>query len=107
VALTLGAVMTLATMSLTAYERVGRSAQLTSAVTVAQQQIERLRTLDYASAGLTAGTTTVQLSGAYEGFVRTTLIQDDVPETGLKQVTVTAVAPAGRRVQLVSLIGSR
>ena len=51
-----------------------------------------------------AGTSNETLIGDYHGYVRTTLIEDDTPAAGIKQVKVTTTTPSGRSVQIVSVI---
>ena len=102
--LTAMAVMTVAGMSVTAFDKVHRSALTTSAVTLAEQRIEWLRSQPFTSPLLAAGTTFESLTGGYEGYVRTTTIENDTPAVGIKQVKVTTTTPNGRNVQVVSLI---
>lgn len=104
VTLTAGAVLAISAMSLTAYHRVNRSGQTTSALGVAEQRTEWLRNQPYDSAALAPGTQTEPLSGFYAGYTLTTRIESDTPVAGIKQVTVMATPPSGKSVQLVSLI---
>ncbi len=97
------AILAIASMFPTGYTNVHRSGVDTVAVTLAQQRLEWLRNQAYLSAALAAGTTTESSLSGYGGYARTTLIQDNVPVSGVKRVTVTVVAPAGRRVQITSL----
>jgi type IV pilus assembly protein PilV len=97
------AILAIASMFPTGYTTVHRSGVDTVAVTLAQQRLEWLRNQAYLSAALAAGTTTEPSLSGYAGYVRTTLIQDNAPVSGVKRVTVTVVAPAGRRVQITSL----
>lgn len=98
------ALLAIASMFPTAYSNVDRSGKDTVAVTLAQQRIEWLRNQAYASAALAAGTTTEAAIAGYAGYTRTTVIQDNTPVSGIKQVTVTVATPVGRTVQLLSLI---
>lgn len=101
------ALVGIAGMTPTAYRTVDWSGEDTMAVTLAKQQIEWLKNQPYTSAPLAAGTTTENLVGNYAGYTRTTVVVDDPPAlgvAGIKQVTVTVATPAGRSVQLVSLI---
>ena len=97
------AILAIASMFPTAYTTVHRSGVDTVAVTLAQQRFEELRNQAYLSAALAAGTTTEAALSGYAGYARTTLIQDNAPISGVKRVTVTVAAPAGRRVQVTSL----
>jgi Tfp pilus assembly protein PilV len=105
VGLTMGAVLAMATMSLTAYERVHRSGEMTSAVALGQQRMEWLRSQTWGSPPLAAGSTVESLTGEWAGYVRTTTVEDDTPLAGLKRTTVSVDTPSGRRVQLTSLFG--
>ncbi len=96
--------LTMATMSVSAYQNVDRSEEQTSAVILAQQQVEFLRTQGYASTSLNAGTTTTSLSGSYIGYTRTTTIVNNTPVASVKQITVQVTTPSGRSAQVVSLI---
>ena len=104
VVLTAGAVLTISSMSLMAYQRVNRSGQTTSALGVAEQRTEWLRGQPYDSAALAPGAQTESLEGVYAGYTLTTRVENDVPVAGVKQVTVMARTPSGKSVQLVSLI---
>jgi Tfp pilus assembly protein PilV len=105
VGLTVGAVLAMATMSLTATERVHRSGEMTSAVALGEQRLEWLRTQSWSSPALTPGATIETLGGDFAGYVRTTTVQNDTPLVGLKRTTVVVETPSGRRVQLTSLFG--
>lgn len=101
------ALVGIAGMTPTAYRTVDWSGEDTMAMTLAKQQVEWLKNQPYTSAPLAAGTATENLVGNYAGYTRTTVIVDDPPAlgvAGIKQVTVTVATPAGRSVQLVSLI---
>lgn len=104
VAIMTGAMLAVSTMSLTSYERVARSGHTTSALTSAQQRMEWLRSQAYDSPALIEGTTTEVLSGSLEGYTRATIVRDDTPTGGVKELTITVMTPTGRRVQLVSLL---
>ncbi len=97
------AILAAASMFPTAYTNVNRSGVDTVAVTLAQQRFEWLRNQAYSSAALAAGTTTESAISGYSGYARTTLIQDNSPISGVKRVTVTVAAPAGRSIQITSL----
>jgi Tfp pilus assembly protein PilV len=94
-----------ASMSLAAQGQVFRSGEQTVATMLGQQRIEWLRNQGHGSADLTAGTVTELLGGNYAGFTRTTVVQDDTPVAGIKQVTITTVTPKGLAVTVVSLVG--
>ena len=98
------ALLAIASMFPTAYSNVDRSGKETVAVTLAQQRIEWLRNQAYTSAALAAGTTSESAITGYAGYTRTTVIQDNTPASGIKQVTVTVTTPLGRTVQLMSLV---
>jgi prepilin-type N-terminal cleavage/methylation domain-containing protein len=98
------AVLSLITMSSTAAERVKRSGQTTSAVVLTQQRLEWLRSQPWTSSVLAPGTTTEFFAGELSGYSRVTQVVDNEPREGIKQVTVRTNTPAGRNVQLVSLI---
>ncbi len=95
----------LATMGVTSIRNVGRSTEQTTGVMLATQQMEWLRTQAYTSTSLNAGTTTTAFASPYAGFSRAVTIQDNVPDPGMKQVTIQVTLPSGRTVQVVSLIG--
>ena len=97
------AILALASMFPTGYTNVHRSGVDTVAATLALQRVEALRNQAYFSAALAAGTTTESSITGYPGYSRTTLIQDNAPLSGVKRVTVTVAAPAGRSVQVSSL----
>lgn len=98
------AFLAIASMFPTAYQNVDWSGEQTTAAALAEQRLEWLMNQSYASAPLTAGTTTENLAGNYVGYTRTTTIQDDTPMPGVKDVRVTVATPAGRSVQLVTVI---
>ncbi len=96
--------LAIASMFPTAYRNVDWSGEQTTAVALAEQQLEWLMNQSYVSPFLTAGTTPLNLAGPYAGYTRTTTIQDDTPMVGVKDVRVTVTTPAGRSVQLVTVI---
>jgi type II secretion system protein I len=98
------AFLAIASMFPTAYRNVDWSGEKTTAAALAEQRLEWLMNQSYASAPLAAGTTNENLAGAYVGYTRTTTIQDDTPMLGVKDVRVTVASPAGRSVQLVTVI---
>jgi type IV pilus assembly protein PilV len=93
-----------ASMSLAASGQLSRSGEQTTATVLGQQRIEWLRNQGYSSADLAAGTVTELLQGDHEGFTRTTVVQDNTPVTGIKQVTVTTLSPKGLAVTVVTLV---
>ena len=97
------ALLAIASMFPTAYSNVDRSGEETTAVALAQQQIEWLRTWSYTSANLAVQDTTAAVAG-YAGYTRRTQIVDDAPVTDVKRLTVTATTPSGRKVALITLI---
>ena len=99
------AILAIANASLVAYRSVDQSGEQTTALILTQQRIEWLRNQDYSSAALAAGTTSQMFGGSFAGYTRTTAVQVDSPMAGLKTVTVTTVAPSGRSVQLLALVG--
>jgi prepilin-type N-terminal cleavage/methylation domain-containing protein len=104
-ALLTGGVLVVTTMTLTAYERVDRSGEMRTALTIAQQRLETLRGEPDGSPLLVAGTMTETFGGEQAGFACTTQIVDDTPLEGVKQVEVVVDTPSGRSVRLDSLIG--
>lgn len=87
----------------TSYNDVDRSGKQTTALILAQQQIELLRNQPYAA--LTPGTTTEASLANYPGYTRTTVITDNTPLAGVKQFQVTVTSPvAGVGTQLTSLV---
>jgi len=99
------ALLAIASLFPTAYGNIDVSGEQTMLVTLANQRIEWLRTQAYTSSALAAGTTTESLTGTAAGHTRTTVIQDNTPVVGVKQVTVTVTTPTGlRSVQLTTLI---
>jgi prepilin-type N-terminal cleavage/methylation domain-containing protein len=107
VAILSGAMLAIALMSLTSYERVQRSGNKTTAMTSAKQRIEWLRSQDFDSPNLLEGTTTEELTASQEGYVRITKIEDDTPTEGVKRLTVTIQTPKGRQLQLLSLLADK
>jgi prepilin-type N-terminal cleavage/methylation domain-containing protein len=103
-ALLTGAVFVVTTMTLSAYQRVDRSGELQTALTIAQRRLETLRSEPDGSPVLAAGTTSESLGGDQAGFACTTHIVDDTPLAGVKQVEVVVDTPSGRSVRLDSLI---
>ena len=93
------ALLAIASMFPNAYKNVDEAGEDSLGATLAEQRIEWLRNQTYAS--LTAGTTVENLS---DGHTRQTVIVDDTPDPGLKQVTVTVTTGGGRSVELTSLI---
>ena len=96
-----------ALMSLTAYRALDRSGEATTVLALSQQRIEWLRNQSYTSGALAEGTTTETLIGTYAGYVRTTTIVDNVPRTGVKQVTVTITTVSGATTRVVALIARK
>ena len=96
-----------ALMALTAYGTLDRSGEATTVLALSQQRIEWLRNQGYASGALAAGTTTETLVGTYAGYVRTTTIQDNVPRTGVKQITVSIRSISGATTRVVALIARK
>ena len=96
-----------ALMALTAYGTLDRSGEATTVLALSQQRIEWLRNQGYTSGALAAGTTTETLVGTYAGYVRTTTIQDNVPRTGVKQVTVSIRSLSGATTRVVALIARK
>ncbi len=94
--------LALASMFPTAYRNVDQGGEQTTAATLAQQRMEWLRNQSYVS--LATGTTSETPIPGYAGYTRTTTIVDDIPTTGVKQVTVTVATPTGRSIQVRSLI---
>ncbi len=107
--LTAAAIVAIALMGLagvfsTAYRTVDWSGEDTVAVTLGKQRLEWLKNQPYTSAALAAGPTTENLTGDYAGYTQQTVVIDDNPLVGVKQVMVTVTTPVGRSVQLVTLI---
>ena len=98
------ALMGLAGVFSTAYRTVDWSGEDTVAVTLGKQRLEWLKNQPYTSAALAAGPTTENLTGDYAGYTQQTVVIDDNPLVGVKQVVVTVTTPVGRSVQLVTLI---
>ena len=96
------AVLSVAIMFPNAHMGVERSGEQTVAVMLAQQQVESLRNEPFAV--LTAGTTTEQLAGEYAGYTRTTEIQVDTPDIGLKQVKISVTTAGGWEVNDLTTI---
>ena len=86
----------------TGYKDIADDGDLTRAVTLASQRIEALRGQGYAA--IAAGTTTEATVPGYPGFSRVTVVQDNVPTFGAKQVTVTVTDPYQKTLQLRTLI---
>lgn len=96
-------IMSIATLFPTAYLVLDRSGEQTSAVALAQQKVEWLRSQPFTN--LTTSTTVENLDGAYTGFVRTTSIEVDTPEAGVNLVKVTVTSPGGYSIkELTSVI---
>lgn len=103
--ITAAALLAIASMFPIAYTNVDRTGGETKAVTLAQQRIEFLRNQGYTSATLNAGTTSESSISGYPGYTRTTVILDNTPTSGVKQVTVTVNIPQStKNVQLIALI---
>jgi prepilin-type N-terminal cleavage/methylation domain-containing protein len=100
------ALLSVASMFLTAYNNVGWGREQTTGVMLASQRMEYLRTQPNTSADLNAGTVTTTYASPYAGFTRTTTIVDNMPAAGLKQVTIQIAMPSGRTARIVSLIRS-
>jgi Tfp pilus assembly protein PilV len=96
-----------ALMALTAYSTLDRSGEATTVLALSQQRIEWLRNQAYTSGALAAGTTTETLVGTYAGYIRTTTIEDNVPRSGVKQVTVTVRTISGATTRVVALIAKK
>lgn len=94
-------------MTLTAYGNLDRAREESVATALGQQRVEWLRNQDYAATALSAGTTTETLTGTYAGFQRETTIQDDTPQTGLKQIQVSTTGPGGMVAEVVALLADR
>jgi prepilin-type N-terminal cleavage/methylation domain-containing protein len=103
-ALISGGMLAIATASVTSLHSVDRSGEETTAMILAQKRMEWLRNKDYASTSLSAGTTTEAMSGIFSGYTRVTIIVDDDPIPGVKNVTVSTTSPSGRFVELPSFI---
>jgi len=89
----------------TSYNDVDRSGKQTTALILAQQRIELLRNQTYTSQALAAGPTSETSLAGYPGYTRTTVITDNTPINGVKQIQVTVTTPAaGVRAQLTSAI---
>ena len=70
------------------------SADVTLASVIATDKVEELRSIEYNS--LPAGTTVENVDIENTSYTRTWVFEDDVPQIGLKRVTVT-VEPRRRR----------
>ena len=91
-------------LSIAASVRRHRSGDHTTAAELGQQHLEWLRNQGYASSDLTAGATTATLGGDYSGYVRTTIVQDATPRTGVKEITVVMLAPSGVSARATALL---
>lgn len=100
------ALLGVATMCLAAYAHLARSGEETQAVILGQQRIEWLRNQGYAAGAMSAGTTTEVLSGTFNGYSRVTVITNDTPRAGVKQIAVSITTPSGLEVQVAGLLAN-
>jgi len=98
------ALLGVATMCLSGYANLDRSGEQTQAVVLGQQRIEWLRNQGYESTAMSAGTTAESLTGTFEGYERVTVIQDNTPRVGVKQISVSITTPSGIGVQVAGLL---
>jgi prepilin-type N-terminal cleavage/methylation domain-containing protein len=96
--------LSVATISISAYASVQRGAEETTATNLGLQRIEWLRNQGYGSTHLAPGTTSETLAGTFAGYARSTTVTADTPRTGVKRVTVTTTTPSGGSVEIVTLI---
>lgn len=97
------ALLGIATMSLASLGQLARSNEDTHATALAQTRIEILRNEPYTSSLLAAGTTVETLTADWTGYTRTTVIQNDTPMAGMKQIRVTITAPSSASTEMVAL----
>ena len=62
---------------------------MTTASTLAQDQIEQVKRLGYANAATAVGTESYGSIADFPGFKRVTVIESDTPTTNVRMVTVT------------------
>jgi Tfp pilus assembly protein PilV len=90
-AVILAGLLAVATLFPSAYATATRSGAQARALALAQQQIERLRTLGYDA--IAPGTTIESSIPGYAGYTRTTDVLADAPITGARLITVTVTLP--------------
>lgn len=105
-------ILAVASMFPSSYTNVTRSGTQTSALALAQQEIEFLRNQVYTALPGMAGTQTIPNYPNYTRTVAVTVNPDwngnaavDPDENGTTRVTVTVTAPNGTSVTMISLIG--
>jgi prepilin-type N-terminal cleavage/methylation domain-containing protein len=84
-------IVSLGLMSLTVSTIRGNafSRRMTTASTLAQDQIEQVKRLGYANANTAVGTENYGSIADFPGFKRVTVIESDTPTTNVRTVTVT------------------